>query len=98
VNSLKFIFLFANTFFIVWASSGPLLGPRSWGRCWADIRLSRQPDLSGHALHESVDGLDIEEQQGQRSVLLLHTHKPFTEPFPCCVSSSGNVRHRCRGG
>ena len=43
----------------------PLLGrTRSWGRCWAVIRLSHRPEPSGHAVHGVVDGLDIGGQHG----------------------------------
>jgi len=39
-------------FFVIWASHYcPLLGrTRSWGRCWAAIRLSHCPELSGRAV------------------------------------------------
>ena len=63
-------------FFIIWASSYPLLGrTRSRGKWWAAIRLSRHPEPSGHALQGGVNGLDSEGKYGQRSALLCHTHK-----------------------
>jgi len=38
----------------------PLLGrTRSQGRCWAAIRLSHRPELSGRAVHGEVDGLEF---------------------------------------
>jgi len=65
--------------FIVWASSfNPQLGcTRFRGRCWADIRLSYRPELSGHTVDGDVDGLDIGGQHGGRSVLLHHTQKKW---------------------
>jgi len=40
----------------------PLLGrTRSLGRYWTAIRLPHRPELSGHAVHEEVDGLDMED-------------------------------------
>jgi len=39
---------------------------RSCGRRWAAVRLSRQQELSGRAVHEELDGLDIERQHGRR--------------------------------
>jgi len=49
---------------------------RSQGRCWAAKRLSHHLELSGHAIHREVDGLDIGRQHSQRFDLLRHTHKP----------------------
>jgi len=46
------------------------------GQVWANIRLSRHPEPSGHAVHGEVNGLDSGGQQGQRSVLPRHTHRP----------------------
>ena len=74
----------------------PLLG-RTQGRCWAAIRLSHRPELSGRAVHEEVDGLGIGEH-GRRFVLLRHTHTPQRRPYPICATRSGNFRHRCGGG
>jgi len=76
----------------------PLLGrTRPQGRCWAAIRLSHRLEPSGHAIHEEVDGLDIEWQYGRRFVLLRHTHRPQRRPYSICASRNGNVRHRCGG-
>jgi len=60
-------------FFVVWASCYcPLLGrTRSWGRCWAIIRLSHRPEPSGSA----VDGLDIGGQHGRRGLMSENTRK-----------------------
>ena len=70
-------------FFIVWASYfNPLLGrTRSRNRCWAAIRLSHRPELSDRAVHEEVDGLDIEGRHGRRFVLLRHTHRLQRRPY-----------------
>ena len=62
------------------------------------MRLSRYAELSGHALHWEVDGLDSEGQHGQRSVPLRHTHKAAEGPYPICVSRSGDVQHMCGSG
>jgi len=85
---------------VLWASSfSPLLGrTRSWGRCWAANRLSHHPELSGRAIHEEVDGLDIGRQQGQWFGLLCHTHEPQKQPYPICANRNGNVWHPCGGG
>jgi len=42
--------------------------------------LSHCPEPSGHAVHEEVDGLDIEGQHGRRFVLLRHTHRSQRRP------------------
>ena len=69
----------------------PLLGRiRSRGKCWAAIQLSHRPALSGHAVHEEVDGLDSGGQHGRRFVYLRHTHRPQRRPYPICTSRSGN--------
>ena len=70
----------------------------SRGRCWAAIRLSRHPELSGHAVQGKVDELDIRGQHGRRFVLLHYTHRAQREPYPICTNRKGNVRHQCGGG
>ena len=72
--------------------------PHFRGRCWAAIRVSHRPEPSEHAVHEEVDGFDIEGQHGRRFVLLRHTHRTQKRPCLICVNRSGNVRHRCGGG
>ena len=44
--------------------------------------MSHRPELSGHAVHGEVDGLDIGGQHGRRFVLLHHTHRPQRTPYP----------------
>ena len=88
-------------FFTFWASYYPPLGrTRSRGRCWAAIRLSRQPEPPDYALHKEVDGLNSEGQlvNTVRSTVCSsarHSQAPEGE-YPICVSMSGNVRHRKR--
>jgi len=54
-----------NLFVVRTSSFKPLLScTRFWSRCWAAIQLSHCPDLSGHAVHEEVDGLHIGRQHG----------------------------------
>jgi len=49
----------------------PLLGhTRFRDRCWAAIRLPHRLELSDHAVHGEVDGLDIGGQHGRRFVLM----------------------------
>jgi len=61
------------------------------GSCWADIRLSNHPELSGHAVHGEVGGLDIGGQHGRRFVLLRHTHKPQKGPYTPFVQTGAET-------
>ena len=68
---------------------------RSLDRCWAAIRLSHHPGLSGHAVHGEVDGLDIGGQQGRRSALLRHTsHNQAIKKYWCSLMIFGILSWR----
>jgi len=56
--------------------------PYFWGRCWAAIRLSHRPELSGRAVHEEVDGLDIRGQHGRQFVLSTPHSQAAGRPVP----------------
>ena len=89
INTCSVLLLLLSQFF--W----PLLGrTKSRDRCWAAIRLSHRPELSGRAVHEEVDGLDIGGQHGRRLILLRHTHRPQRRPYPICTTRNGNARHQ----
>ena len=79
----KLFFLPNDTSFLSELFKPPLGRTRSWGRCWAAIRLSHRPEPSGHAVHGEVDGLDIGGQHGRRFVLLRHTHRPQSQMTQC---------------
>ena len=72
----------------------PLLGrTRSRGRCWAAIRLSHGPELSGHAVHGEVDGLDIGGQHGRRLFFCatLTGHRGGHTPFVQAGAETSNI-------
>ena len=54
-----------SPFFVVRASClCPQLGrTKSRGRCWVVIKLSHQPESSGHVLHAEVDGSDDQQKR-----------------------------------
>ena len=84
-------------FFFWTSSSNHCLAVQTRRRCWAVIWLFNCPELSGHAVHEDVDGLDIGGQHLQQFVFLWNTHRLQRRLCAICTSRSGNVQHWCGG-
>jgi len=54
--------------------------------------LSHHPELSGHAVHGKVYGLEIGGQHSRRFVILRHTHKPQRGPYLICTTGAEAVK------